>query len=214
MKLQHGWAFPDADVFMVNELHADGGYQASHLRMALDWVTNWSLAIDGGAHVGTWAKPLAGQFQQVIAVEPSSDTFEALTANMAQFNCRNVTLVHAALGAEPGRVDVLLEGRGLAMQNTGARYVQPGDAIPQVTIDSWQVPSLGFLKLDVEGSELAALQGAIQTLKRCRPIVLFEVKGLGRRYGEAKDAPQTFLKRLGYRELAVAGCDRIYGSVQ
>lgn len=36
----------------------------------------------------------------------------------------------------------------------------------------------GFIKIDVEGAELQVLEGAVNTLKRCRPIVIFE-HGLG-----------------------------------
>jgi FkbM family methyltransferase len=214
MKLVHGWAFPDADEFMARELRPDGRYQASHLQTALTHVTDWSLAIDAGAHVGTWARPMAGVFAQVIAVEPSQDTYDCLAVNMTAFGCGNVSLVHAALGATAGSVDLLLDDRAAKLSNTGARYVGPGDTVPLVTIDSWRLPHLGFLKLDIEGSELAAMTGGIQTLTRCRPVVLYENKGFGRRYGQAKDAIPKFLSALGFQHLATTGCDQIWGTVQ
>ncbi len=214
MKQVQGWAFPDVDRFMSDEIKADGTYQASHLRMALEYVTDFTVAVDGGSHVGTWSRLLAQRFQRVVAVEPSDDTFEALSANMRKFECVNVELCHVALGAAPGSVTMILDGRALSLANTGARCVKPGGAIPLVTIDSWNLPSLGFLKLDVEGSEVAALQGAIETLKRYKPIVLFEDKKLWRRYGHRADAVEKFLLSLGYRHLQRAGCDEIYGVVQ
>ncbi len=210
MKHQFGWAFPDADTFMMAHQHHDGTYQASHLAKALEFVTDWSLALDCGAHIGTWSRILSTRFDRVIAVEPSADTFEALTANLAAFACVNVDARQVAVGALAGTVTMILDGRGALLKNTGARWARQTGPVSLQTIDSWDLPTLGFLKLDIEGSELNALMGARDTLRRCRPIVLFENKGLGRRFGQAVDACQAYLTKLGYRQRAVVGCDVIW----
>lgn len=214
MKYDRGWAYPDVDDFMHHEMKDDGTYQASHLAIALKYVTDWSCALDGGGHVGTWARPMAAKFARVIAAEPSPDTFEALEVNMIAFGCANVELMNVALGAVPGSVTMQLDGRAAELKNTGGRYVAEAEkGIPRITIDSLNLSSLGFLKLDVEGSEPLALLGARATLKRCRPIVLFENKGLWRRFGLAPDAPQQILTKAGYQQLEKAGCDLIWGRV-
>lgn len=215
MKLEKGWHFPDADHFMVSELSADGTYQASHLEAALRHVTDWSRAIDGGAHIGTWSRLMSAKFDQVIAVEPSPDTFEALLANMDAFGCVSVDCLHVALGAAAGSVSMTLDEKGERMANTGARFVYASASsepqTPLVMIDSWDLSSLGFLKLDIEGSEPAALMGARATLRRCKPIVLFENKYLWRRFGMPREAPQTLLKGLGYQLLETVSRDEIWG---
>jgi FkbM family methyltransferase len=212
--MQHGWCFPDADEFMAGELTPDGRYQDSHLEAALALVTDFSCAIDGGAHVGTWTRPMSQRFARVIAVEPSPDTFEALSANVTAFGCTNVELHQAALGSEPGFVSLApLDPRAEALRNTGARYVHesPGATIQRLRIDDWKLDTCGFIKLDVEGSEPLALEGALLTLRRCRPIVLFENKKFWRRFGLADDAPQQILRGAGYRLRCVARMDAIWG---
>lgn len=210
MKIAKGWAFPDADEFMVGELQADGSYQRANLEKALEFVTDWTIAVDGGSHIGAWSRILSQRFERVIAVEPSADTREALVRNMAEFGCLNVEVQGVALGAAPGQVSMTVDEKGAAMKNTGARFVTAGGDVPLVTIDSWQLSTLGFLKLDVEGSEVAALQGAMKTLKRCKPVVLFESKTLWKRYGYHRDAPQGLLARLGYRQAAMVSRDEIW----
>src|SRR5690606_13884953 len=163
MKQVHGWAFPDADEFMVREMHPDGSYQAGHLLAALAHVTDWSCAIDGGAHVGTWSRLMSEKFARVIAVEPSPDTYEALLVNLSSFGCANVEAKPVAVGARAGLVRMGIEDRAAALANTGARYVVPGGSIPVETIDSWALPSLGLLKMDIEGSEAQAVRGATET---------------------------------------------------
>ncbi len=212
MKTVNGWAFPSADRFMATEMKANGEYQAGHLSTALKFVTDWSVAVSCGAHVGTWTKLLSARFARVIAVEPARDTFEALQANMQTFGCRNVDCLNIAVGATRGLVSMVIDERGASLANTGARYTTSGGAIPREVIDEWNLPTLGFLKLDIEGSEADAIKGAAATLQRCRPIVLWENKGFCRRFGYAKDAPQAILTSLGYHEVAIAGCDRIWAA--
>jgi len=211
MKIVHGFAFPDSDQFMIREIQPDGTYQAEHYRACLPYIREWSCAIDGGAHVGCFSRLMAADFRRVIAVEPSPDTFEALRANMTAFGCTNVEPLQIALGATSGFVSMHLDGRGALLHNTGARFADPGGSIPAIPIDDWRLPTLGFLKLDVEGSEVAALEGAAETLQRCRPIVLFENKWLWRRYGLPRDAPQRLLTSLGFKHLADVSLDAIWG---
>lgn len=210
MKHRHGWAFPDADDLMMRELGADGRYQAAQLDAALTFVTDWSLAIDAGAHVGTWTRTLSGRFAEVIAVEPSHDTFAALTENMTAFGCQNVDARNIALGSAIGTVAMMMDQQAITVGNTGARFVRPDGPIRMESIDSWRLPTLGFLKLDIEGSEYAALCGARETLQRCRPVVLFESKNLWKRYGVPKDGPQDLLTLLGYRYAAKVIADEIW----
>lgn len=211
MKQIKGWYFPDVDAFMANEMKEDGSYQGGHLRAVLPFVTDHSVAVDGGAHVGTWTKPLSGLFGSVVAIEPSPDTYEALVANMQAFGCANVTCHHVALGAAPGFVSMTWDKRAADLANTGGRYVQEHGEIWRITLDSLNLPSLGFLKLDVEGAEPDALKGGAETIARCKPIVLFENKGFCRRYGYPADGPQQVLTKFGYRQLLVTGKDVIWG---
>ncbi len=212
IRLVHGWAFPIADRFMSEQLHPDGSYQSGHLRIALEYVKDWSIAVDAGAHVGTWSKTLSSHFTRVIAAEPAEDTFQCLEMNMRRFECTNVELRNVALGAASGTVHMVLDGRALDLANTGARYMKVGGKIPCEAIDDWHLPSLGFLKLDIEGAELQALTGAALTLARCKPIVLFECKGFGKRYGEQPDAIPKLLTSLGYHQAAVCGCDKVWAA--
>lgn len=212
MKMVAGFAFPDADTFMSRQIKPDGTYQRSHLDAALKHVTDFSCAIDGGAHVGTWSALMAGRFTRVIAVEPAADSFECLVQNMGahpNVECRQVALAHVSFSGARLALDAKQAKRG----NTGGRYLshEGSGSVQCQTIDSWGLKRLGFLKLDVEGYEPHALKGAIETLCRCKPVVLFEAKQFHVRYGLEPHAPETFLTSIGYRFLAAAGHDQIWG---
>ncbi len=63
-----------------------------------------------------------------------------------------------------------------------------------------------LIKIDVEGAELAVLEGAREVLSRTRPLVIFEhVPEAAAMYGDAPAAPGELLSGLGYRIFAVTG---------
>jgi FkbM family methyltransferase len=211
MKIVNGWAFPDEDDFMAKEMKPDGTYQLSHLLGALALCKGFDVVVDGGAHIGTWSKIFAERFKTVYAFEPSPDTFECLKHNLGQLT--NIHFINKAMGKEPGKVTMTLEGfeRAIAMKNTGARFTKEGGSIDRITLDSLNLPALDFLKMDIEGGEPAALLGAEVTLLKYKPVVLFEDKGLWKRYGYRRDEPQKILTRLGAHQLTRIGTDEIWG---
>lgn len=210
MKFRFGLAFPEADRLMSEHVKPDGSYQGDHLAAALRHVTDWSVAIDGGAHVGLWSRTMAAHFGRVLAFEPAPDTFECLAFNVAALD--HVKVYQAALSDAPGRVSLTWSPDAEARANTGARFVQAGGDIDAVTIDGLALASLGFLKLDVEGSEPMALAGAAETIARCKPVILFENKWHWcRHHGLPKHAVRDLLIGYGYRLLEQVGCDQVWG---
>lgn len=210
MKLHAGIAFPDADQFMVKEMKGDQTYQAAHLHEALRFVTEFGCAVDCGAHVGLWARLMADAFEKVVAFEPSLDTFECLLHNTRAHE--HIQCKPYALGASPGTVRMALDAKNALRANTGARYVEAGGDIQVRTIDSFALDRVGFLKLDIEGSEPMALQGAAETIARWKPIILFENKTLwSRHFNLPTDAVVRILERYGYRHLSTVSHDEIWG---
>lgn len=171
----------------------------------------FDLVVDGGAHIGTWSKVLAEKFGKVVAFEPSADTFECLQHNVGMIP--NIEMRNQALGKEPGKIHMTLEGfqKAIDLKNTGARFTRDGGDIDLITLDSLQLPALDFLKLDIEGGEPDALMGARETLKKYKPIVLFEDKFLWKRYGYARNKPHEILTALGARHLIRLSMDEVWG---
>jgi FkbM family methyltransferase len=210
MNPQHQtWALPETDTYFHPILQEDPrGFQIDHLDAALRHCTQFRTAVDGGAHVGTWTVAMAARFHRVAAFEPAGDTFDCLQANTQ--GLANIVLYRCALGATRGRGEIVDDGarRG----NTGSRYLQitTDGSVEVLPLDFLQLRDLDFLKLDVEGHELQALQGARATLKRCRPVVLIEVKPL--RVGHDPMLAVRWIEDFGYREVSRVGRDRIYVS--
>ena len=70
-------------------------------------------------------------------------------------------------------------------------------------LDSMNWDDIDFIKLDAEGFELFVLQGAIETLKRNRPLILIEQDDRwGTRYGQSAAQGLALLKDIGARVIA------------
>lgn len=65
-----------------------------------------------------------------------------------------------------------------------------------ITLDSERLEDVGFLKIDVEQHERQVLRGALDTISRCRPVVLIEVYPL--KYEQPLRDEFEFVLRMQY----------------
>jgi FkbM family methyltransferase len=133
------------------------------------------VVIDGGAAWGDTALVFAskaGATGRVYAVECMASNIEIYSENMERNpdTAQRVELVEAALW---DRSDVMLDFNeaGPGSRVTGAGEGASG--VKAVAIDDLVarhgLPRVDFIKMDIEGSERAALDGAAETLRRFRP---------------------------------------------
>jgi hypothetical protein len=50
------------------------------------------------------------------------------------------------------------------------------EVVRVATLDSFDLHGVGLIKIDVEGAELGVLEGAVETLRRFRPLLLVEIE--------------------------------------
>ena len=146
---------------------------------------------DVGANIGLYSLVGASRANgnagalRIFAFEPTPATYEALTANVAlnRFDC--IETVNAAVGAVEGTATLYLNDAWTDGMNALARP-QRDDAkvisevgVSVVALDAFlrsrDVGQIDYLKIDVEGAELAVLQGARHLLEASPDcIVIFE----------------------------------------
>lgn len=126
--------------------------------------------VDVGAHVGAFTvlAAISAPRVTVTAVEPSPSLAPWLRRNVARNRLRNVRIVEAACGAEPGRA--MLYGRGPECANSlHDGDVANGSVVPIAetavirladVVDQLPGRACDFLKMDCEGAEYEILLGA------------------------------------------------------
>lgn len=182
--------------------HLSPTHDLDHLTGALDRIPAYRrrLAVDGGAHTGGWTRVLASEFDEVVAFEPV-DRFAEMIDDRG-----DVTVHRVALGQRLGRC-VMEDGP----DNLGQAHVASGEGSWIVPLDGFNLIDLDFLKLDVEGFEQPALEGAKATIEAWRPWVMIERNELAREYyGADPEGAHKRLRQWGYREVGRWNRDTLY----
>lgn len=179
MKERLGWHFPDHDEFFYGRTKAFPlvKYQQVIFDEAIKLVPDFKCAIDIGANIGLHTIRLAQQFETVHAFEPIFTNFECLVKNTESYS--NITYYQSALGNSSGNIEMRAPED---MHHCGAfsidRYAGGGEKciIEQVKInflDNYNL-SPNLIKIDVEGHESTVLEGAAETIKKHKPILILE----------------------------------------
>ena len=159
-------------------------------------------AIDVGANDGSYVHYLRRHARRVIAFEPMPSLADALRAKFRH----GVDIRSVALSDRAGTVELhmpVVDG----VTVTGCSTVSPTASatypdhraieVPMAMLDSVYDGQVGFIKIDVEGHEQAVLDGAVQTIRRCRPRMLVEIDERLSPGGLAR--AKAYFKDLDYR---------------
>jgi FkbM family methyltransferase len=94
--------------------------------------------------------------------------------------------------------DDIADGGMAYLGSTDRRAVQFPPRIPvrTITVDSLGIKDVGFIKIDVEGLELAVLRGARDVIARDLPNLLIEAED--RHRNNAVSSVYEFLRPMGY----------------
>ena len=200
------------------QLMETGGYDTVEvdllkrlLVMRREFFQDGVVGVDCGANIGVhtveWGRLMQG-WGSVISFEAQEKIYYALAGNVILNNLLNVKAIYAAVSDKEGFLEIpqpdymvnssfgsLELRKNAANENIGQAidYDYRLITVRTVTIDSLNLPRVDLIKMDVEGMEELALQGARETIARCKPIACVEI---------IKSNPQAitnFFSSLGYR---------------
>lgn len=222
-RLYHRWASAAARLDYVDDvqghrMHLDSrdSLRLSVARMYEPVVTELfrrevrpgQTALDLGANIGYFTLILAGRVGpsgRVVAFEPDPTNFSLLERNVAANGYTNAQLVRRAVWSRTGPLTLFLneENRG----DHRAYDTAEGRAsvqIEAVTVDDnfgGDPPSVDWIKMDVQGSELHALRGMQRVLERSPTLTIvteFWPSALARSGAGAPADLLHELSRLGF----------------
>lgn len=160
--------------------------------------------LDIGANIGNHSVYFAHRFKHVISFEPGTVPCHLLQANLLLNRTTNVDVYKIGLSDREMRASLAPS----EADNIGSSRVSPssdacdceeielrcGDTVLEKCVD---LAPVAVVKIDVEGHEYNALKGLEQTLRRQRPIILFEIPG-----GSGpcdRESYLALLRSFGYR---------------
>jgi FkbM family methyltransferase len=139
------------------------------------------LAFDIGANIGQSTAVLAARFEQVVALEPCTESYEILAAEMPA----NVFCLQQAASDHSGVISLVEAERSIGtgqLVTAGPSLPYWGDTVGTREVEATTVDSLtrlfgppDFCKIDTEGHEIPVLEGAIETVRKHHPQIIVEV---------------------------------------
>lgn len=162
-------------------------------------------AIDVGANEGYYTTRLAQLCPRVHCFEP----LPWLAKHLREVVRGNVIVHEVAASDQIGTAELRVPLLG-NLEMHGGSTIELGNPLAISTgmksvscridcIDNLITEDVGFMKIDVEGHELATLRGAVGTIRKCRPIVLLESEK--RHNAEAPESVFQFMTEQDYRGL-------------
>jgi FkbM family methyltransferase len=193
-------------------IYMKGEFDPKVFEPLADRLKPGGLFVDVGANVGFYslrALDLVGDTGAVHAFEIDPRPLCCLRKTIAHGSLKNLHVHDQAVGdrngpailvqrEDCGHSSVLTEGNGVS--------------VPMITLDAWRekhpAGAVQAIKLDIEGGELRALHGAIDLLRRERPLLVCEVVDDPRDQRHS-DTGAVFglLEAAGYRWRWIEGCN-------
>lgn len=194
------------------------------------YIKEGDVILDIGANIGFLSIPLsrAKENVEVYSFEPFQKTFNLLQMNIIQNECKNITPLNIAIGHTnmfTTMSDIIIEESPntnfkkknkniIKNKNIALGSISIGEGsipIMMKTIDSFNFKKVNIIKVDVEGAEPLVFYGAQETIKKFKPIILFEknTRTLNENYLKKIGASSavknfniiTFCKKLGYHTI-------------
>lgn len=166
--------------------------------------------VEVGANMGNHMLYYCSQLgaRKVICFEPNPHSFETLQQNICINHLEGTVEAYPlAIGAKNARGTQ----DHFTITNTGLNRVRATsekneeETVEIRSLDSFELPDVDFIKIDVEGGEMAVLEGARETILRCRPVLMVEV--LDSRSTEV----DSWLQDAGYHRLiSLEGKNNLY----
>ena len=157
-------------------VQATGAYFPESFELALGLLEPGAVALDLGAHLGTFSLAAASRGHAVVSLEASPRNAEFLRASARANGFDRVRVVEVAVSDAPGTVRFRPEGAWGQITEGWSPGVVDVQARPvSQVLQEHDVERVDFVKLDVEGSEIAAIRGMHDLLVRPdAPPVIYE----------------------------------------
>ena len=214
------WSIPEWDNHFDSRIKK-GEYQKNQRDFALGFVEDWDIAIDIGANIGLWTKPLCEKFKFVWAFEPSRENWEHCHKNLE--GIKNYQLEQVALSDKQAE-DVELYSTSdscgdLRITSIGEK-AKVIDTVDMMMLDNYYhelmpkyAGKVGFIKIDVQQHEKEVLLGATKILEEHSPVICIELPIRDEEEQTYKVICKNILGGLGYRENGSKGKETIFMKV-
>lgn len=142
-----------------------------------------SNCLDLGGHIGIHSIIMSRVVTRgkVFVIEPNGLLFSLIQLNILKNKIKNIIAYNFFALSKTGRYHSLTDlDFNSKTLNTGVSYVNhefnTNIGSLSIKVDDLNLPKIDFIKIDIQGSEFAALNGSIKVINKDRPIIFIEVE--------------------------------------
>jgi len=167
---------------IINHMKQGQIFEPEVIEVAKNYIYEGSTILDVGANFGQMTiifSKLVGEKGTVFSFEADDFVYGVLEKNITSNNCQNVKTICKAVYDKDGDIMFYPIPDFQRFGSYGSYGLDPnikeGRKIETLTIDSLNIETpISFMKVDVQGSDLFVLRGAIETIKKHRMPIIFE----------------------------------------
>lgn len=204
---------PTADVSVVAEIRRTGWWEPHVMEAIVRWLPPGGTFVDVGANIGVHSVLGAlrvGNTGHVLALEGSPITHSVLVQNLAGTGCPGAIAVNMAAWNRSGPIQfrhltTIIGGSHITLTGKESPWEAQGFTVLGAPLDHLVslagLNRVDLIKVDVEGAEYQVLDGARETLKQNRPVLILEFNPITAQYFDGRSAHDLhqLVGDLGYR---------------
>ncbi len=199
---------------VANTIKRGVNYDDEIIELAKEYFIPGSAILDVGANYGQMSVVLSKFVADngggnVYAFEAEPFVGEVLQRNVKANQRNNIIIVMGAVHNKAGEKLIFPEPDFKRFDSYGSYGVDPnaseGREVHTLTIDGLNIPDrISFIKVDIQGSDLFALQGARETILKNRPVIIFEFEEqFQEEFKTSFNDYVAFVRSIGYKFIKV-----------
>lgn len=204
----------DLDEWVQQHIYFLGYFDSAGITLIKNRLKEGNVFIDIGANVGSYTLVAAkhvGETGKVIAFEPVGTAYDRLIENISLNNIANIEPERKAVYNKNQNLELhIASNKNLGMSSIYHHDTESGliEKVGAIRFDDYisdhSIDRIDLIKIDIEGSEMFALQGMKESLEKFKPEIFIELKDEAFQHSDySVNHVVEFLTRLGYKQYAV-----------
>lgn len=193
---------------VINSMKKGVYFDQSIIRLADKYLKPGTAILDVGANFGqmsVYFSKIVGDQGKVYAFDADDYVFEIFKKTLDANGCRNVLPIFGAVYNVDNKIFHFPKQDFVRFGAYGSYGLAPnsdeGREVKSITIDSLNIQEpISFMKVDIQGSDLYALQGAEQTIRKNKMPIIFEFEQqFQQEFNTSFQGYVEFADRIGYK---------------
>ena len=162
------------------ELAVDKMHEPYGTEILLSIIQDNMTVVDLGANIGYYVLQQATHknLEKIIAIEPNPVSFECLKKNIDLNNLKNVDTYNIAISDTDGTCPFYISKISNICSITPKTDYEKIISVPVTKLDSfvkkYKIKNVDLVRMDIEGHEVHAIRGMLNTLKTKKPWICME----------------------------------------